>query len=416
MHVRRLGHRHPVARRPVPAGRAGLLVALFVALLVALLLGAVGAVQATGSAVASESTARASATSTVWLCRPGLANNPCIGSLTASVVSRNGSASVQRTAVAKDPAVDCFYVYPTVSNQPTANANLHIDPEERAVARQQASRFSQVCRVYAPVYPQLTQAALRNGQINPRTTAVAYRGLQAAWNDYLARYNKGRGVVLIGHSQGAALLIGLIKHQIDPFPAQRRLLVSALLMGGNVLVPTGKTVGGDFTNVPACQAETQTGCVVAYSTFSGQPSASSSFGRPATSINGNDGFEPASTAGLQVLCTNPAALAGGPGVLVPYFLQGSGRIPWVTYPNLYLGQCQSSGGATWLQVTDLAGPHDNRPVVQQTSGPGWGLHPYDVDLAYGNLVQIVSDQSSAYARAAASSAASGTAAPGSAEG
>jgi len=54
-------------------------------------------------------------------------------------------------------------------------------------------------------------------------------------------------------------------------------------------------------------------------------------------------------------------------------------------------------------------------VVQQTSGPGWGLHPYDVNLAYGNLVQIVSDQSSAYARAAASATA-GTAAAGSADG
>ena len=79
-----------------------------------------------------------------------------------------------------------------------------------------------------------------------------------------------------------------------------------------------------------------------------------------------------------------------PGLLVPYFVQNGGRIPWVTYPNLYRAQCQSARGATWLQVTALTGPNDSRPVVQQSSGPGWGLHAYDVNLAYGNLVQIVS--------------------------
>ncbi len=32
------------------------------------------------------------------------------------------------------------------------------------------------------------------------------RDVKAAWNDYLARDNKGRGVVLIGHSQGSLIL------------------------------------------------------------------------------------------------------------------------------------------------------------------------------------------------------------------
>ncbi len=388
------GLRSAVRRTATP----GIRVATTAVVILAVSLG-LAAVPLTGTRPAVASTSSTSSTSsTVWLCRPGLRNNPCVGRLTASVVRRDGTRSVQRAAVATNPPVDCFYVYPTVSNQPTVNANLRIDPEERAVAREQASRFSQVCRVYVPIYPQLTETALRTGQINPRTTAVAYRGVLAAWNDYLARYNKGRGVVLIGHSQGAALLIGLIKRQIDQNPAQRRLLVSALLMGGNVLVPTGKQVGGDFANVPACQAETQTGCVVAYSAFSSPPSADSSFGRPASSINADDGFEPASTAGLQVLCTNPASLAGGPGMLVPYFLQGSGRVPWVTYPNFYRARCQSAGGATWLQVTALAGANDSRPVVQQTAGTGWGLHSYDVALALGNLVGIVAAESAAYTR------------------
>jgi hypothetical protein len=136
---------------------------------------------------------------------------------------------------------------------------------------------------------------------------------------------------------------------------------------------------------------------VAYSTFNAPPAANSSFGRPATSINANDGFEPKSVKGLQVLCTNPAALAGGAGLLDPYFpSQGVASTPWVTYPNLYRAQCKSSGGATWLQITPIAGHNDSRPIVQQTSGPGWGLHDEDVNLALGNLVQLVQDESVAY--------------------
>jgi hypothetical protein len=340
----------------------------------------------------------AAQSSTVWLCRPGLTNNPCTKNLATTVVRANGTSTVQQSTPAKNPPIDCFYVYPTVSKQPTINANLHIDPEERAVATEQASRFSQVCRVYAPMYPQLTLADLSRGAITPQATSVAYRGVLSAWNDYLAHYNNGRGVVLIGHSQGAALLIGMIRRELDPHPAERHLLVSAILLGGNVAVPAGKVVGGDFAHVPACQSDTQTGCVVAYSTFSSQPSAYSSFGRVDTSINGNDGLEPKSVKGLQVLCTNPAALAGGPGPLVPYFpSEGTVSTPWVSYPNLYRAQCLTSGGATWLQVTDIAGARDNRPVVQQTAGPGWGLHDDDVNLALGNLVQIVQSESAAYA-------------------
>jgi len=382
---------------------------LFVAIAVVMVLGFLGPTQMVGNQVAVASTLTSS---TVWLCRPGLSDNPCTSNLTTTVVRANGTTYVRRTHPAENPPIDCFYVYPTVSTQPTANANLHIDPQERAVAIAQASRFSQVCRVYAPMYPQLTLSAISRG-IRPQSAAIAYLGVLSAWNDYLAHYNRGRGVVLIGHSQGASLLIALIKREIDPSPTELQLLVSALLMGGNVTVPIGQDVGGDFAHISACQTNAQTRCVLAYSSFNSPPPANSFFGRVGTSISGLSGLAPTSAAGLQVLCTNPAALTGGVGSLDPYFpstpFPGSRsshkygtsskravRSPWVSYPNLYSAQCQSSGGATWLQVTDIAGPKDTRPTVQPVLGPRWGLHLDDVNIALGNLIQIVRDESLAY--------------------
>ena len=55
---------------------------------------------------------------------------------------------------------DCFYVYPTVSTETSANADLTVQPAERAAAIVQASRFSQRCTVWAPMYRQVTVAGL----------------------------------------------------------------------------------------------------------------------------------------------------------------------------------------------------------------------------------------------------------------
>jgi len=87
---------------------------------------------------------------TVWLCRPGQANDPCTAPLKTTVISSNGSRHMVDYTAATDPPIDCFYLYPNVSIQDSANANLHIDSQETAIAELEASPFSQDCRVYAP--------------------------------------------------------------------------------------------------------------------------------------------------------------------------------------------------------------------------------------------------------------------------
>jgi hypothetical protein len=360
---------------------------------------------ATGSPAATGSPS-AEPSGTVWLCRPGLADNPCEADLATTVVSADGSSAVETATPAEDPAIDCFYVYPTVSGQTTVNATLDIDPEVKAIAVQQASRFSQVCRVYAPVYRQLTLTTINSGTDSPQARALAYGDVLSAWQDYLANYNDGRGIVFIGHSQGTFMLDNLIATEIDPDPELRRLVVSALLIGGNVLVAAGQDAGGDFENIPACRSADQTGCVVGYSSFDHAPPADSFFGRVDSGPRANE----QAAGDLEVLCVNPASLAGGTGALLSYFgttkfpgpiglvlpAPPSVPTPWVATPELYTAQCESSGGANWLQIdtTDIAG--DKRQVVYETLGPTFGLHLFDVNLALGNLVELVRQQAAAY--------------------
>src|SRR5262249_37087940 len=155
------------------------------------------------------------------------------------------------------------YVYPTASLDPTPNADMTPGPEEAAVAAQQFVRFGAACRLYAPLYRQVTLPALRQllrGGPMQTGREVAYAGVKAAWTHYLANDNAGRGVVLVGHDQGAGILIRLIANEIDGKPAQEKL-VSAILLGGNVEIPRGKDVGGSFKHVPLCASGEATGCV-----------------------------------------------------------------------------------------------------------------------------------------------------------
>ena len=347
------------------------------------------------TAAASPSPAGADAAGTVWLCRPGLADNPCAGDLSTTIIHADASATVVPTQPATDPPIDCFYVYPTVSQQLRANADLSIDPEERTVARYQVSPFSQVCNVYAPIYPQLTVNRGSSGSVQ-----VAYEGVRAAFSDYMANYNHGRGIVFIGHSQGAEVLTGLLHYEVDAKPEVRKQLVSAFLIGGNVTVPVGQTVGGDFANIAACGSATQTGCVVAYSSFDTAPPADAVFGRPAGLSMFSFGNGP-----QQVLCVNPALPGGGAAPLKTYFetsyVVSLGVAPspaptthWVTYPGALTGECKTQSGTTWLQITraDPAGPMS----VLLQSGGSWGLHMHDMSLTLGNMIDLVRTETTAY--------------------
>src|SRR5580704_17453081 len=356
-------------------------------------------------------TASAASAETTWLCKPGLASNPCTSSEEATVELANGTSFVEHAQPASNPPIDCFYVYPTVSSQFTENANLEIGPEEKQIAIDQASRFSQTCKVYAPIYPQLTIPAINTpGGITPEGSEIAYVGVLTAFEEYLAKYNNGRGFVLIGHSQGAAMLEQLIKEQIDPNAALRKKLVSAILLGGNVTVPKGKTVGAMFKNIPACQVAAQTHCVVAYSSFLKEPPNPSNFGRVGGPLLGGTASEE-EIKNDEVLCVNPSVLVQGnyagpllryestspfPGLLGEFVKAPKASTPWVAFPGQYSGQCERANGATWLQLTDVGGSQDKREQIEEVLGPLWGTHREDVNVALGNLVGLTAVQAGVY--------------------
>jgi hypothetical protein len=344
----------------------------------------------------------------VWLCRPGLTDNPCDGDMTTTVVTANGGRSVHADTVPAQRRYDCFYLYPTNSIESTVNSDLTIQPSETSNAMDQASRFSKHCNVWAPMYKSITVSGLAQANsTDPGAYTVAYDSVLSAWTDFLANYDDGTPVVFIGHSQGSVMLIKLLEAQIDPDPTLRSLMVAAIIAGGNVTVPTGKTVGATFQNIPLCTSSDQSGCVIAYSSFPSEPPTNANFGIPGQGISLNTGQT--ATTGVQVACVNPADVGGGtadlktywplsPPLPIPSMAPPAPAVttPWIEYPNQYTATCEHADNATWLQVTPAGSKKDTRPVVTQIAGTTWGYHFQDLNLSLGNLVTDVHNAETAY--------------------
>jgi GH25 family lysozyme M1 (1,4-beta-N-acetylmuramidase) len=349
---------------------------------------------------------------TVWLCEPGAEPNPCRGSLETTVYSESGEQTIESRGLPSKPKIDCFYVYPTVSEDSGSNSDLSIDPEHIAIAQYQAARFSHRCRVWAPMYRQATLASIAAGNNETRAEALrtAYEDIRAAWRDYLANHNDGRGVVLIGHSQGTMMLRQLVREQIDPKRKARKRLVSALLLGANVTVREGEPAGGDFKRVRACESPRKIGCVVAYSAFNEPPPENSRFGRPVENA-ASIAFGFPTGEGYEVLCNNPAALVGGaaplqtylrtepyPGVIGALLVLMYGGppptagTPWIQPQDHYTGECLEQDGANYLNIAPIGSARMLNPSPDDT----WGLHLADVNIALGDLVDLVRIQKRAY--------------------
>jgi Protein of unknown function (DUF3089) len=339
-----------------------------------------------------------------WLCLPGR-KDTCAASLPTTALSPSGYGSTGVNAVAKDPPLDCFYVYPTVSTDPAMNSDMSAGREEKLVTEAQFARFASVCRPFAPIYRQMTLgavAAYSAGANIDAAAALAYRDVVAAWRNYIRTRNGGRPFVLVGHSQGSLMLQQLITREIENDPAVAARMKLAIIPGFNVLVPQAKLVGGTFKKTPLCSREGETACVIAYSSFreKNAPPEGAMFGY-------------ASQAGMTVACVNPA-LPGSrdwvkldsywfaqstlpvPGGPITWSSQGQPSTPYVHTQGLVSGKCVNEGQRGYLSIRTNHAPGEKwtdrvggEVAVLGMFLPGWGMHLADIAEAQGDLIRDV---------------------------
>ena len=335
-----------------------------------------------------------------WLCHPGKSDDACAVDLTTTIVEANGATTVEDFSAAEEPVIDCFYIYPTVSRDPTPNSDM-VPGRELITVHQQFARFSQVCRQFAPLYRQMTllalQARITLGTL-PTDLEMRYADISDAWQNYLRDHNDGRGVVLVGHSQGATMINELLEKDIIGTPAED-LIISAMPIGitTHIDAATGKAAG-----LPPCEEAGQTGCIISYVSFreTSPPPADSFFG-----------FK--SEAGEDALCVNPAALSGDENLHAylsaqnatdptrqPVFAEGVEiETPFASVPDLLSATCQTTDTHSYLSIAINADADDPRAddiqgdlLFQGAVQKQWGLHLIDMHLGMGNLIKIVQEQ------------------------
>ena len=285
----------------------------------------------------------------VWLCRPGMAANPCgqdaaggaqanpftthyvsgrSEPLDATTVSGDGTVAHEPYQVGTSAPVDCFYVYPTVDVLPNPLLQVGNLPPTRndvdfAVTLTQLGRFANVCRLFVPAYRQQSIIQLATGEPFNPDLSLGESDVEQAFLDYWNHDNvdpstrQHRGFIVLGHSQGSWVASWLIAKDIETDPVMRAHLISAILPGGDVQAPDDQPAGGGtdpdstFQYLGACTrtAPAQpvpTGCVVAYSSYA-LPAGE----HPDPGQGADHGPGRSTAPGHHVLCTNPAALLAG---------------------------------------------------------------------------------------------------------
>ncbi|MFT3694086.1 MAG: DUF3089 domain-containing protein [Kofleriaceae bacterium] len=311
---------------------------------------------------------------TAWLCLPGH-DDVCAHDLTTTAIGADGSRLIQKPEVKQD--VDCFYVYPTVDLRLGAGNTTDFKDLSKIehATLSQAVRFGQLCKMYVPLYRQATIGSYLHRDSLEQHLAAAYADVSQAFRTYLSTMNRGRPIVLIGHSQGAEMTIRLLKEYFDHDPELRKRLVIALPIGGHVEVTQGKTTGGTFTNVPICASEDDRGCVIAYRSYR----EGGDIAKPDPALPPSDAevcTSPGDTLDATFLATEK--LHGTEGVTTPY----------VTFPGLYSARCvDGPNGARALAIRETRpGPIDLDRWKLNTK---LGTHILDFQISQENLIRRV---------------------------
>lgn len=331
-----------------------------------------------------------------WLCR-GAAGDPCASHLDATELRPDGSLVVLPYQPAQQPAADCFYVYPTVDLDlvPRNHEDLGDTRRILATTRAQAARFGETCRLWVPLYRQVTLGAWLQPKAElERLLAVAFADVERAFAEYLASAPRDRPIVLIGHSQGAEMVVRLLRRFFDHDPAMRARLVLAMAIGGDVQVPAGRATGATFTNLPMCTRPLETGCIVAYRTHFAREAVDPSRWAPAP--------------GNETVCVDPHTLDGPSARLarayypvggeLGHFMRGVSEVktPFVMLRDFYEARCiRGERGYAYLAVAAATTPDDARgdgPVdlaSRRFHVGKLGLHVLDFQLPQGDLVDMV---------------------------
>lgn len=249
--------------------------------------------------------------------------------------------------------------------------------------RLNASAFNR-SDIWAPIYRQAVRGAFLGPPAQGRAAIdVAYADVRAAFDAFVAELPADRPIVLVGHDQGALLVLRLLRDRVAHRPLATRM-VAVYAIGWPVMRERLEARLG----VSPCTSPDQAGCLMSWN----------SFARPADpddvrAMLARLPFDPALPERPPFVCTNPLTGGGAPaapaganlGTLVPDASGGAGAIRVATIA----ARCVPQG---WLMV-------DTPPWPGNFVERGNDYGAYDITLFWANVRADVARRETAwYAR------------------
>jgi len=170
--------------------------------------------------------------------------------------------------------VDIFYLYPTAwykedSSEPNFCA---IDNKIMLIGSQmafdrQASAFETVGNIYAPYYRQADAyytLTLPEDQRWDVIDSIPAKDATAAFDYYIKNYNHNRPFMLLGHSQGANVILFLLKDYMAKNPSVYARMVNAYVIG----YPVTPEFMNTNKHLKFAEGPKDTGVIISYNTQS----------------------------------------------------------------------------------------------------------------------------------------------------
>lgn len=330
----------------------------------------------------------------MWFSRPGM-GAPADPALWQPAYRDDGTTSPPPPlASLTPPPFAVFFVHPTSYYSRSAwNAPLDDQASQdtaRLFVRGMASAFNRASEIWAPRYRQATFGAFLDTEpASQQALDAAYGDVALAFDYFVSLQQDNVPIVLVGHSQGAAHVLRLLREKVAGTPLQAR--IAAVYAPGWPI-----SVAHDLPRLPlpACAAPTQTGCLLSWTSFA----APAEPGQMLEQYRNSAGFDGQMRGDSPILCVNPltgsvngmADMVANKGTLVPNSDLSSGDL----VPGAVPARCTAQG---LLMIGDP-------PEMGSYVLPGNNYHVYDIPLFWANLRDDVAARVNAMASPVAASA------------
>ena len=234
-----------------------------------------------------------------------------------------------------------------------------------------ASPLVSAGEMWAPRYRQAAIGAFLTAKPEGQQALdAAYQDVLLAFDEFAAKVQKDRPIILAGHSQGALHLTNLLKDRVAGKPIAKRI-VAVYAVGWPISMTTDLPQMG----LPACAGRDDTGCIMAWQSFA-EPAE---YDRIVKVYNATTGFNGTPRKGTPMLCTNPLNGGAKPAALMEANLGTLKPDDKLETGELIVGavpaRCDDKG---FLLIGD---PPEIGPYVL----PGNNYHVYDFPLFWANV-------------------------------